>query len=325
MGITPMRIRRASPFVGFVAALAVTPAQAENWPERPVRVVVPLAPGGSVDIVARSVASRLAVEFGQQFVVDNRTGAGGTIGAAIVARAAPDGYTLIVMSSGYAASAALYKLPYDSIKDIAPIAMIAAGPMFLTLHPSVKATRLKEFIELARTKPVSLNYGSGGTGSSTHLATELFQQMAKTDMTHIPYKGIGAAIADLLGGQIQVYFAPGPAVFPHVATEKLRIIAVTSEQRSPAQPDLPAIGELVPGYSATFWYGMGAPTGTPQEIVARLNQALAGILRQPSVQERLRADGLEPAHSTPEAFARLIARDIAMWSKVVKVGKIKVD
>ena len=320
-----MKNQRTPLFLALIAILAAATARAENWPERPVRVIVPLAPGGSVDIVARSVASRLAVEFGQQFVVDNRTGAGGTIGAAIVARAAPDGYAIMVMSSGYSASAALYKLPYDSIKDIAPIAIIAAGPMFLTLHPSVKAHGLKEFIELARAKPVALNYGSGGTGSSTHLATELFQQMAKTDMTHIPYKGIGAAIADLLGGQIQVYIAPGPAVFPHVATERLRIIAVTGEQRSPTQPDLPAIGELIPGYSATFWYGMGAPAGTPKEIVSRLNQALGRILRQASVQERLRADGLEPAHSTPEALARLIARDIAMWSKVVKVGKIKVD
>ena len=325
MGITPMRRRCALVRVAFVAALAAVPAQAEKWPERPVRMVVPLAPGGSVDIVARMVAARLAVEFGQQFVVDNRTGAGGTIGAAIVARAAPDGYTVIVMSSGYSASAALYKLPYDSIRDIAPIAMIAAGPMLLAVHPSVKATRLKEFIELARAKPGSLNYGSGGTGSSTHLATELFQQMARTNMTHIPYKGIGAAITDLLSGQIQVYFAPGPAVFPHVATDRLRIIAVTGEQRAPALQDLPAIGELVPGYSATFWYGMGAPTGTPKEIVSRLNQALARILKQANVQERLRADGLEPAHSTPEALARLIARDIAMWSKVVKVGNIKVD
>ena len=180
-------------------------------------MIVPLAPGGSVDIVARMVAARLSEEFGQQFVVDNRTGAGGTIGAAIVARAAPDGYTVIVVSSGFPASAALYRLPYDSIKDIAPIAMIAAGPLFLTVHPSVKAANLKEFIELARAKPGSLNYGSGGIGSSTHLATELFRQMTKTDITHIPYKGIGAAIADLLSGQIQLYFAPGPAVFPHIA------------------------------------------------------------------------------------------------------------
>ncbi len=288
-------------------------------------MVVPLAPGGSVDIVARMVAARLAEEFGQQFVVDNRTGAGGTIGAAIVARAAPDGYTVMVVSSGFPASAALYKLPYDSIKDITPIAMIAAGPLFLTVHPSVKAANLKEFIGLAREKPGSLNYGSGGIGSSTHLATELFRQMSKTDITHIPYKGIGAAIADLLSGQIQLYFAPGPAVFPHIAVDRLRVIAVTSEQRSPARPDLPAISELVPGYSATFWYGMGVPAGTPMQIVSRLNQALARILKQPSVQERLRTDGLEPAHSTPEEFARLIARDIAMWSKVVKAGNIKVD
>ncbi len=288
-------------------------------------MIVPLAPGGSVDIIARMVAARLSDEFGQQFVVDNRPGAGTTVGAAIAARANPDGYTIIMMSPAFASSAALYKLPYDPIKGITPIVMIAAGPMFLTIHPSVKATNLKEFIELARAKPGALNYGSGGTGSSTHLATELFRQMTKTDIVHVPYKGIGAAIADLLGGQIQFYIAPGAAVFPHIKAGRLRVIAVTGEQRSLAMPDLPAIGELVPGYSATFWYGLGAPAGTPNEIVSSLNQALARILKQPDVQERLHAYDLKPAHSTPEEFARAIARDIAVWSKVVKAGNIKVD
>lgn len=307
------------------AALAAADAQTGKWPEKPVRVIVPLAPGGSVDIIARMIAAPLSEAFGQQFIVDNRPGAGTTIGAAIAARANPDGYTILMMSPAFASSAALYKLPYDAIKSIAPIVMIAAGPMFLTTHPSVKAANLKEFIELARAKPGALRYGSAGIGSSTHLATELFRQMTGTELVHVPYKGIGAAIADLLGGQIQFYIAPAAAVFPHVKAGRLRIMAVTSEQRSPAMPDLPAISELVPGYSATFWYGLGAPAGTPKKIVSSLNQAIARVLRQPDVQERLRLYDLAPAHSTPDEFARTIARDIAVWSKVVRIGNVKVD
>lgn len=305
--------------------LSFAHAQHVKWPERPVRMIVPLAPGGSVDIVARLVAVRLAEQFGQQFVVDNRTGAGGTIGNAIVARASPDGYTLLVVSSGFAASAALYRLQYDPVRDFAFIGMIAAGPLYLTVHPSVKATNLKEFIDLVRAKPGALSYGSGGTGSSTHLAIELFRQMTGTDMTHVPYKGIGAAIADLLSGQIQLYLAPGPAIFPHMKTGRLRAIAVSSEQRAQAMPDLPAVNELVPGYSATFTYGLAAPRGTPAAIITRLNEALARVLKQPDIQERLRADGLEAAHSSPHAFTQFVARDIAMWSKVVKAGNIRVD
>ncbi len=320
-----MKRRHVLLLLALAAAVPLAHAQAGKWPERPVRMIVPLAPGGSVDIIARLVATRLTGEFGQQFIVDNRPGAGTTIGVAIAARANPDGYTIIMLSPAFASSAALYKVPYDPIKGIAPIVMIAAGPMFLTMHPSVRAADLKEFIELARAKPGTLNYGSAGTGSATHLATELFRQMTKTDLVHVPYKGIGAAIADLLGGQIQFYIAPAAAVFPHVKAGRLRIIAVTGEQRSPAMPDLPAIGELVPGYSATFWYGLGAPAGMPRAVISSLNQALARILKQPEVQERLRGYDLDPAHSTPEGFGRVIARDIAVWSKVVKIGNIQVN
>ncbi|MGZ9005553.1 MAG: tripartite tricarboxylate transporter substrate-binding protein, partial [Burkholderiales bacterium] len=268
-------------FVGLLLALIATASTAHaqtKWPERPVRMIVSLAPGGSVDIVGRLIAARFSEQFGQQFVVDNRTGAGGTIGNAIAARATPDGYTLLVISSGFCASAALYKLPYDPIRDFAQIGMMAAGPLYLAVHPSVKAANLKEFIDLVRAKPGALSYGSGGTGSSTHLAVELFRQMTGTDMIHVPYKGIGAAIADLLSGQIQLYLAPGPAVFPHLKTGKLRAIGVSSEKRAQAMPDLPAVSELVPGYSATFIYGLAAPAGTPAAIVSRLNESLARIL-----------------------------------------------
>ena len=320
-----MKGRDALLLLALAAAVPVAYAQTGKWPEKPVRIIVSLSPGGSVDTIARMVATRLSDKFGEQFVVDNRPGAGTMIGTAIAARANPDGYTIIMLSPAFASSAALYKLPYDPIKAIAPIAMVADGPMFLTMHPSVKAANLKEFIELARAKPGTLNYGSGGIGSSTHLATELFRQMTETDLVHVPYKGIGDAITDLLGGQIQFYIAPAAAVFPHVKAGRLRIIAVTGEQRAQVMPELPAISEMVPGYSATFWYGLAAPAGTPKEIISSLNRELARILEQPDVQKRLRGYSLEPAHSTPAGFARTIARDITLWSNVVKTGNIKVN
>ncbi|MGH8703667.1 MAG: tripartite tricarboxylate transporter substrate binding protein [Burkholderiales bacterium] len=309
----------------LAATLPAAQAQTGKWPDKPVRMIVPLAPGGGTDIVARMLAARLSVEFGQQFISDNRAGAGGAIGAEIAARANPDGYTVITVPASYAANAALYKLPYDPIKGIAPIAMVSTGPLILTVHPSVQATNLKEFIGLLRAKPGTLNYGSSGSGSFSHLTGEFFRQMTKTEMTHVPYKSAGPALIDLLGGQIQIFFGSGPSTGSHIRAGRLRGIAVTTGQRTPALPDLPAISELVPGYSADFWFGMWAPAGTPKEIVSRLNQALVRILKQPDVQERLRADSMDPVHSTPEEFARVIARDIAMWSKVVKAGNIKVN
>jgi tripartite-type tricarboxylate transporter receptor subunit TctC len=316
---------RALLLLAFAATLPAAHAQAGKWPEKSVRMIVPLAPGGGTDIVARMLAARLTAEFGQQFISDNRAGAGGAIGAEIAARANPDGYTVITVPASYAANAALYKLPYDPVKGIAPIAMITTGPLILTVHPSVQATNLKEFIALARAKPGTLNFGSSGSGSFSHLAAEFFRQISKTDMVHVPYKSAGPALIDLLGGQIQIFFGSGPSTGSHIRAGRLRGIAVTTGQRSPAMPELPAIGELLPGYSADFWFGMWAPAGTPQEIISQLDQALARILKQPDVLERLRADGMEPVRSTPEEFARVIARDIAMWSKVVKSGNIKVE
>ena len=311
--------------LALAAALPAAQAQTGKWPSKPVRVIVPFPAGGSTDIVARILAARLSEEFGQQFVVDNRGGAGGTIGAEIAARAEPDGYTVIVVASSYVTAAALYKLPYDPVKGIAPISMINTGALMLSVNASMKVANLKEFIELVRAKPGALNFGSPGTGSAPHLAAVLFQQMTGTSMVHVPYKGDAPAIADLLAGQINVMLLSGPALFPQIKAGRLRALAVITEQRSPAMPDLPAISELVPGYSQTAWNGMWAPAGTPREIISRLNQALGRILKQPEVQERLRAVGREPAHTTPEEFGRVIARDVAKWSKVVKAGNIKVD
>ena len=320
-----MKTRYALMLLALAAALPAAQAQTGKWPERPVRMIVPFAPGGTSDILARMLVPRLSEEFGQQFIVDNRPGAGGSVGAEIAARATPDGYTIIQVPSSYAANAALYKLPYDPVKGIAPISRIGIVPFILTVHPSVKAGNLKEFTELARAKPGALAFGSPGTGSTPHLAFALFQQMTKTDMVHVPYKSEPTAIADLLSGRIQAMAATGLVLGPHIKAGKLRALAVTSEQRSPAMPDLPAISELVPGYSADGWFGMWAPAGTPKEIVPRLSQALARILKQPDIQERLRAAGMEPAHTTPEEFGRYISGEIAKWSKVVTAGNIKID
>ncbi|MGZ5116501.1 MAG: tripartite tricarboxylate transporter substrate binding protein [Burkholderiales bacterium] len=311
--------------IGLLITAPLSHAQSSKWPDRPVRVIVPLAPGGGTDIVARLFAARFTAQFGQQFIVDNRSGAGGTIGAEIAARANPDGYTLVTVPASYAANAALYKLPYDPIKAIAPIGMITTGPLILTVHPSVQATSLKEFIALARAKPGALNFGSSGTGTFSHLAGELFRQMSKTELVHIPYKSAGPALTDLLGGQIQIFFGSGPSTATHIRAGRLRGLAVTTAQRSPAMPDLPAIGEVLPGYAADFWFGMWAPAGTPAEIISRVNQAIVTILKQPEVLERLRTDGYDPVGNTPHEFARIIARDIATWTKVVKAGNIKAD
>ncbi len=320
-----MKTIRALLVLALAAALPAAQAQTGKWPDKPVRVIVPFPPGGTTDVVARTFAPRLAEEYGQQFVVDNRGGAGGAIGAEIAARANPDGYTIIVVTSSYAPNAALYKLPYDPVKGIAPISMISILPFILVVHPSVKAGNLKEFIELVRAQPGVLNFGSPGTGSTPHLAAELFQQMARIKMVHVAYKGDGPALTDLLGGQIQTLLATELVLGAQIKAGKLRALAVTTAQRSPAMPELPAIGEMVPGYAVDGWAGMWAPAGTPREIVARLNQSVARILKLPEVQERLRAGGAEPAHSAPEGFAQAIARDIATWSKVVKAGNIKVD
>ena len=311
--------------VGAIGSFSQSHAQMPRWPEKTVRMIVPLAPGGGTDIVARMFAARLSTAFGQQFIVDNRSGAGGVIGAEIAARANPDGYTIITVPASYAANAALYKLPYDPVKGIAPVTMMTTGPLILTVHPAVKATTLKEFVALVHAKPNTIAYGSSGTGTFSHLTAELFRQMSKTAMVHVPYKGAGLVLNDLLGGQIQMFFGSGPSSSGHIRAGRLRGLAVTTEKRVPALPDLPAIGEMLPGYRSDFWFGMWAPAGTPKDIVQRLNQAIVRMLNLPEMLERLRTDGMEPVGSTPDEFARVIARDIATWSRVVKAGDIRID
>jgi tripartite-type tricarboxylate transporter receptor subunit TctC len=301
-------------------------AQAEKWPEKPVRVVVPYPPGGTTDIVARLAAQLLTAELREQFVIDNRAGAGGTVGAASVAQAAPDGYTLLVMGSGFAANVALYKqLPFDPIKDLAPVATLTSSPLVLAMSPAVQATTLEQLIALARAKPGTIHFGSAGNGSFPHLSAELFRQLAKIDVVHVPYKGDGPAITGLLSGQVQFLFASGPAVIPHFKSGRMRPLGVTTEQRSAALPEVPAISEVVPGYSVRTWFGMWAPGTTPRPIIAKLNQALGRALAQPAVKEQLNAQGMDPAHSSPEEFGQNIARDVAKWTGVVQTGNVKIN
>ncbi|MGZ8228962.1 MAG: tripartite tricarboxylate transporter substrate binding protein [Burkholderiales bacterium] len=308
-----------------LALAAIAPAataQAAKWPSKSVRVIVPFAAGGSTDIIARVLTAKLSQEYGQQFIVDNRGGAGGSLGAEIAARATPDGYTLIIVAASYATNAALYKVAYDPVRDIAPVGMLHKGPFVLAVHPSVQATSVKQFIDLMHAKPRAFNYASSGIGGASHLATEFFRQLTRIDVVHVPYKGDGPAMADLIGGQVQFIMSSVPALIAHLKSGKVRGLGVTTEQRFPELPDLPSISESVPGYEHTSWNGMWGPKGTPREVLARLNQSLAGILKQPDVLERLRADGRQPAHSTPEEFQRVIARDIAKFTKVVQAGNV---
>jgi tripartite-type tricarboxylate transporter receptor subunit TctC len=298
---------------------------AAQWPEKPIRVIVPFAPGGTTDVVARTFGPHLSQEFGQPFVIDNRAGAGGALGAEIGARANPDGYTLVVVTSSYAANAVLYRLPYDPVKGIAPVSMISVLPFILAVHPTVKATQLKDFMELARSQPRAINFGSPGTGSTPHLAGELLQQMSQTTWTHIAYKGDGPALTDLLGGQIQAVFATELVIGSQIKAGKVRALGITTAKRVAALPDIPAIGEVVPGYLVDGWAGIWAPAGTSPAIIKKLNRSITRILKSQEIIDRLHAGGAEPAPSSPEEFAHVIQRDIKTWSKVVEKGQIQLN
>jgi tripartite-type tricarboxylate transporter receptor subunit TctC len=307
-------------------AAGVLPLQAtaaDAYPTKPIRMLVPFAPGGGTDIMARLIAANMSATLGQQVIVDNRAGGGGTIGAETAVRATPDGYTIIMVSGSYGTNAALYKLPYDPVKDIQTIVMIGESGFVLALHPSVPAKTVPELIAHAKANPGKLNYASTGTGGITHLTSELFDLMAGTKMTHIPYKGTGPALSDLLGGQVQLIFGSMPATIPHVRTGKLRGIGVTTAKRTGPLPEVPAIGEFVKDYEAVLWYGLWGPKGLPKPVVARWNEGVARILQTPEMQKRLASDGVEPAGGPPEQFQKAIVRDVEKWRKVVKAANIK--
>jgi tripartite-type tricarboxylate transporter receptor subunit TctC len=284
---------------------------------------VAFPPGGGADIVARVMAQKVTESFGVPVVVDNRPGAAGMIGTEIAVRANPDGYTLILVEGGYAANAAVHKLLYDPVNDVAPISLIGETGFVVTLHPLVSIKSIKELIAYDKANLGKLTYGTGGTGSSNHLVTEFFNQMAGTKMTHVPYKGIGLALNDLLGGQIQLIFGGFPPMIPQIKSNRLRGIAVTTARRSNAVPDIPTVGETVPGYEAVQWFAILGPKALPKNVVTRWNNEIDRIVQLPDVKERMAGDGLEPAGGSPERFREVLKREIAKWQKVVRTASIK--
>lgn len=314
-----------------VALLAVTLAtgdaiaqkQAEKYPTKPIRLIVPMAPGGGTDLVARALAQKLTEVLGRPVVTDNRAGGGGTIGNEIAVSAAPDGYTIALTSASYATNAALFRLPYDPVKDITPISLIGETGWMLSLHPSVPVKSIKELITLAKAEPGVLNYASTGTGGVTHLVTELFNLMAGIRMTHIPYKGGGPALNDLLGGQVQVFFGGIPPMVALNVMRRVRGIAVTTAKRINAVPDIPTVGETVPGYEATLWWGVFGPKNLPKGVVTRWNSEIDKALTTPAMHKRMVAEGIDPVGGPPERFLDVLRRDVPKWIKVVKEANIK--
>ena len=302
-------------------------ALAQEYPAKPIRVVVPFPPGGGSDLMARTVMQKLGESLGATMIIDNRGGAGGSIGSDIVAKSPADGYTLLIISGAHAINPSLYpKLPYDSVRDFAPVTMFTSGPGLLVVHPSVPAKTVKEFIALAKSRPGQLNYASAGIGTPPHLAGELFKTMAGVDIVHVPYKGNGPAYTDLIGGHVSVMFPTIPTAIPHVRAGKLRALAVTTRSRTPIAPELPPISESgVPGYDVSSWYGLLAPAGTPAAVVSRLQREIAKVLRSPDVGEKLTAQGLDLVGSTPDAFAAVIKSEIMKWAKVVKASGARAD
>ena len=303
-------------------------AIAQTYPVKSVRMVVPFAAGaGSNDIMARLVAQKLTESFGQQVVVDNRPGASGIIGTDIVAKAQPDGYTLLMMSLTFSVNPSLFsKLPYDTIKDFIPVTMVASAPLMLVVHPSVPAKSVAEFIAYAKANPGKLNFGSGGPGTTPHLAGEMIKTTAGLQMTHIPYKGGAPALADLVGGQIQFMCENIPGTLPFAKSGKLRALAVTDLKRSPLLPELPTLDESgLRGYQIVGWNGLFVPTGTPPAIVTKLHSAVVGALALPDVKERLTIMGADGVGDTPQHFAAFIKAEIPKWAQVVKAAGLKIE
>ena len=307
--------------------LAATPVAAQTYPTKPIRMIVPFAPGGGTDILARIIGQQLADAWGQPVNVENRAGASGNLGTELVARSAPDGHTLVMAINTHAVNASLYsKLPFDPVKDFTPVILAATTANILVVHPSVPATTVQELIALAKAQPGKLNYASGGSGTTSHLAAELFKTMAGVDMIHVPYKGGGAAYTDLISGQVQLYFVGIPGTVQYLKAGRLRALAVTTPRRSPAAPEVPTIAEAgLPGFSATTWWGLLAPAGTPQPIIARIDQEVARILKMPEVRAKLDAQGFEPVASTPESFAAFMRSEIELWAKAVKASGARAE
>ena len=311
----------------FALAAPAHHASAQNFPLKPIRFVVPLAAGGPGDVLARAIGQKLSERVGQPVVIDNRPGANTNVGTEFVAKAPPDGYTLLATASTLTINPSLYAtLPYDPVKDFAPITLIALTPLILVVHPSLPVKSVKELIALARSKPGQLNYGSAGNGSALHLAGEMFNSLARVKLVHVPYKGVTGAFSDLLGGQISIMFPGAPIALPQVRAGKLRALGTTGARRTPAAPELPPIGESgLPGYEVSVWYGMLAPAGTPAAVINRLHPEISKIVQLPEIKERWAVLGAEPLHNTPEQFAAFLKADLGKWAKVVRDSGAKID
>ncbi|MFO1395559.1 MAG: tripartite tricarboxylate transporter substrate binding protein [Burkholderiales bacterium] len=325
--MTPSARRRRLLQAAFAAVALPLIARAADrtWPLRPVRIVVPFTPGGSTDILGREIAHKLSEALGQPFVVDNKPGAGGSIGAAAVASAPPDGYTLLMGHIGtLAVNPTLYKsLPYDPRTAFAPVALVAIVPNVLVVNPAVPARTVQELVALAKAKPGGLRYASGGNGSAAHIAMEYFKLRTGTNIEHIPYKGTAPAVNDVLGGQVEVIMTGVPAVQQQVKAGKLRAIAVSSMKRVPSLPDVPTIASVYPDFEAVQWYGVVAPAKTPPAVIAVLNEEINRALATPALQARLDAEGAEAAPGTPDAFGTMIATEIARWKPVIEQAKMQ--
>jgi tripartite-type tricarboxylate transporter receptor subunit TctC len=314
-------------FLVFAAAFAALSAHAQQYPAKAIRMVVPFAPGGIADFAARSVSQRLSDSLAVTVVVDNRAGAAGVTGSDIVAKAPPDGYTVLVTSISHTINLSVNKnLPYDTRRDFTPVLLIADAPNMLVTHPSLPARSVQELIALARARPKDINYGSSGSGTSVHLSAELFKVLTKTDMVHVPYKGGGPAVIDLLGGHVQVMFASLPSVLQHVNAQRLRGLAVTSARRFPGAPNFPTVSEAgVPGYEVSSWTGMFVPAGTPADAVKRLAGETSKILSLPKTREQFLTLGAEPGTLTLEKFAAFVESEIVKWKKVVEFSGARAD
>jgi tripartite-type tricarboxylate transporter receptor subunit TctC len=315
-------------FLGFFLSLGVLlPCSAQQYPVKPIRIIVPFPVGGIADIYSRLIGNRWSEALGQPVLVENRTGAGGNIGADLVAKAAPDGYTLGIGSIGtHAVNVSLFsRMPFDPVRDFAPITLLLEAEGLLVLHPSVPAQNVAELISLARSKPGGLTYASAGAGTASHLAGELFKSMAKVDMLHVPYKGNVPAITDLLAGQTSLIFATMPTVLPQAKAGKLRALATIGAARSRAAPDLPTVAETLPGFDVTNWVGFFAPAGTPPDIVRRLNAETAKFMGSKEIETRLTNEGARFIPMTPEQFGAFVKAEIAKWAPVVKASGAKAD
>ncbi|MGZ5091392.1 MAG: Bug family tripartite tricarboxylate transporter substrate binding protein [Burkholderiales bacterium] len=314
--------RRACALVAALTLSVAFAASAQDYPSRPIRLIVASSPGSGVDIVARLVAQRMSEAIGVQIVADNRAGAGGTIGVQTAANSAPDGYTLLMAAPSLTINATLMRPPpYDPLRDFTPVGQATTSQYVIVVHPSVPVHNVKELIALAKAQPGKLNYGSGGPGNSTHLAGEYFKSLAKVDIVHVPYKGSGPAIVDLLGGQIQLMFANIVAVVPLIKSGKVRALAGSGPKRSLALPDIPTAVEAgLPGYVVTSWFGILAPARTPTRAITKLNAALDKVMRERDMQDKIASEGAEPAPSRPEEFGKLIASELAVWQKVIKAA-----